>query len=321
MLSQPLLRRLKERRVHADIDVFAPAWVAPVYRLMPEVARVIDNPFKHGELRLLARRRFGRELSAAHYGQAIVLPNSAKSALLPFFARIAKRTGFIGEMRRGLLNDARALDEADLPLMVERFAYLAEPLGAPLQRPLPHPRLVVDERARRATLEKLDLSEAGALAIFCPGAEYGPAKRWPARHFSTLARGLREAGYTVCLLGSNKDRAVGETVAELAGKACRNLCGSTTLEEAIHLIAGARLVVSNDSGLMHVAAALDRRLVALFGSSSPRFTPPLSDRATVLRLDLSCSPCFSRECPLGHFDCMNNLLPETVLSAALGGAA
>ncbi|HEX6829132.1 MAG TPA: lipopolysaccharide heptosyltransferase II, partial [Burkholderiales bacterium] len=224
------------------------------------------------------------------------------------------RTGFVGEMRRGILNDARHLDRQRYPLMVERFALLAEPRNTPLQRPLPRPSLHVSEERRRQTLSRLGLPAGEPLAVLCPGAEYGPAKRWPAEYYAALAGRLADRGHTVWAVGSPKDAEVGAEIERLAAGRCLNLCGRTSLADVIDILAGAALVVTNDSGLMHIAAALDRPMLALYGSSSPGFTPPLSERAQVLRLDLPCSPCFQRECPLGHFDCMRRLTPDQVLA-------
>ena len=314
VLAQPLLRRLRERAPGAVLDALAPPWTAPLLSRMPEVAEVIVSPFRRGALQLGERLRLAREIRGRGYERAVVLPNSLKSALVPLLAGIPRRTGFVGEMRSGILNDARRLDQARFPLMVERFALLAEPPGADLERPLPPPALAVGEAERRAALAAAGLSPAGPVAVLCPGAEYGPAKRWPERHFAALAQRLHERGYEVWAVGSPKDAAVGAEIECLSGGRCVNLCGRTSLTQAIDLVAGAALVVTNDSGLMHVAAALDRPLVAIYGSSSPGFTPPLSARARVLKLDLPCSPCFRRECPLGHFRCMLELTPERVLA-------
>ncbi|HET9664722.1 MAG TPA: lipopolysaccharide heptosyltransferase II [Burkholderiales bacterium] len=314
VLAQPLFRLLHETRHEAAVDVLAPPWTFPLLARMPEVRRGIPNPFDHGELRLGARRRLGRELHSAGYDQAIVLPNSFKSALIPYFAGIPLRTGFRGELRWGLLNDVRVLDERAMPQMVQRYASLA---SAPetSSMPIPETRLRIDEPARAATLARLQLDASRPVAALCPGAEYGPAKRWPAQHFAGLANRLAANGMTVWLVGSSRDRELGEEIAALSAGACRNLCGRTTLDEAIDVLASCELVVSNDSGLMHVAAALGRRLIALYGSSSPDFTPPRSATASVMRLDLPCSPCFKRVCPLGHFNCMLQLTPEQVCSA------
>lgn len=312
MLMQPMLMRLKQRHPDCLIDVLAPAWTAGLLHALPEVNQTLVNPFPHGALNLKARYQLGVSLRAARYDQAIVLPNSLKSALVPFFAHIPQRTGFVGEMRYGLLNDARKLDKKVLPLMVERFAQLAEPRGGQIPRPLANPKLTVTPEQVDATLKKLGLTLDLPVAIFCPGAEYGPAKRWPVAYFAETAQRLQQQGYAVWLIGSAKDRDVAENIVALGNKSTRNLCGSTDLADAIALLSCAHLVISNDSGLMHLAAALDRPLIALFGSSSPAFTPPLSPAALVVKLDIACSPCFKRECPLGHFNCMNQLTPDRV---------
>ncbi|HET7401554.1 MAG TPA: lipopolysaccharide heptosyltransferase II [Usitatibacter sp.] len=313
VLSHPLLVRLKARDPQGAIDVLAPPWALAVYRRMPEVHAAIANPFGHGDLRLAERRRFAKSL--ASNDRAIVLPNSLKSALIPWHAGIAVRTGWRGEMRYGLLNDLRRLDEEALPLIVERYAALAQPAGEPLERPVPAPRLAVDPAAREATLARHGLAVAAPVAAFAPGAVYGPAKRWPARHFAELARTLHARGWQVWLLGSARDQPVTAQVQALSGNVCRDLAGRTSLDEAIDLLSLATRVVTNDSGLMHIAAALDRPLAAIFGSSSPAFTPPLSPRARVISLRLSCSPCFARTCPLGHTNCLETLPAADVLAA------
>ena len=313
VMAQPLFMRLKDRDPDTLIDVFAPAWVAPILRRMPEVNEVVTNPFAHGELKLKVRWKMARAFARSRYDQAIVLPNSLKSALIPCFAGIPRRTGFVGEMRYGLLNDARRLDAAAYPRMVDRFALLATEAGQPLAGPLPNPRLGFDDAHRRALLARLGIDDRRPAVALCPGAEYGPAKRWPEAHFAALARLLAGRGYDVWLVGSAKDRPIGEAIAAAAAGTCRNLCGDTALDDAVDVLASAVAIVTNDSGLMHVAAALGKPLVALYGSSSPDFTPPLSATARIARLGLPCSPCFQRECPLGHLDCLRKLAPERVL--------
>jgi heptosyltransferase-2 len=314
ILAQPLFRLLHAAHPELMLDVMAPEWTLPLLKRMPEVRQAILNPFGHGELKLGARRRLGQELRSARYDQAIVLPNSFKSALLPYFARIPLRTGFRGEMRWGLLNDVRTLDEPTLPLMAQRYAALANVANEP-PAVLPDVQLDIDVAARAATLARLGLDMKRPVAALCPGAEYGPAKRWPPHHFAELGRQLAARGLAVWLIGSSRDQALGAEIATLSEGACRNLCGRTTLDEAIDLLASSVLVVSNDSGLMHVAAAVGKPVVALYGSSSPRFTPPLSAAAKIVRLDLPCSPCFKRACPLGHFNCMMQLTPDRVCAA------
>ncbi len=314
LLSQPLLTLLKQQDPEAMIDVLGPGWALPIFRRMPEVAEAIESPFAHGELALGKRLKVGAQLRARRYDRAYVLPNSFKSALVPLFARIPERIGFVGEARHWLLTDARRLDERALPLMVQRFAHLAAPRGSALDGALPNPRLQVEPAERDHLMAQLGLVRPSRLICFCPGAEYGPAKRWPPHYFGELAAALHAEGSTVWIVGSSKERDMGEAIRERSAGVAVNLCGSTTLDQALVVLSGADLVVTNDSGLMHVAAALDRPMVALYGSSSPAFTPPLSRRAQILKLDVPCSPCFERTCPLGHFDCMMKLMPARVLA-------
>jgi heptosyltransferase II len=321
LLSQPLLALLKQRDPQATIDVLGPGWALPIFRRMHEVDEAIESPFAHGELALRERLQIGRHLRARHYDRAYVLPNSFKSALVPLFARIPERIGFVGEARRWLLTDARKLDERALPLMVQRFAHLAAPRGAAVEGELPNPRLQVEPAERDRLMAQLGLVRPSRLVCFCPGAEYGPAKRWPPQYFGELAAALAAEGNAVWIVGSSKERDIGEAIRESSAGVALNLCGRTTLDQAVVLLSGADMVVTNDSGLMHVAAALDRPMVALYGSSSPAFTPPLSRRAQILKLDVPCSPCFERTCPLGHFDCMMKLMPGRVLAEIHGHSA
>jgi heptosyltransferase-2 len=316
LLAQPLLARLHKRLPGVGIDALAPPWTAAVFKRMPEIEEVIPSPFLHGELRLKDRWHLGRSLRQ-RYDEAIVLPNTFKSALIPFFADIRLRVGFVGESRYGLLNVVHKLKEERLPLMAERYAQLAEHPGEEVVRPLEPVRLRVDEANLLITLARLGLSSVKPVAVFCPGAEYGPAKRWPERHFAALAQRLAARGRAVWLIGSDKDQTTGEEIAKLSEGTAINLCGRTDLASAIDLISTAEVVVSNDSGLMHVAAALGRPLVALYGSSDSKHTPPLAAthlHARVVEIkDLECRPCFKRECPLGHFRCMNDITPERVM--------
>jgi heptosyltransferase-2 len=312
VMTEPLLRRLAARGER--VTVGALPWVAPVYRAMPQVAEVIEFPFAHGGLQLKARRALAREL-AGRFDVAYVLPNSLKSALLPLLAGIPRRVGYLGEARVGLLTHRlRNPPRNKRPPMVAFYSALAGEPGGEADRP----RLQVDATQCEAELRRHGLTRAGYY-VFVPGAEYGPAKRWPAAHFAELAQRLDAP---VLLLGSGKEAALGAEIAErAAGADCRNLAGATTLAGAFALIAGARRVVTNDTGLMHVAAALDVPQVAIFGSSSPLHTPPLSGQARViwLRQDpdyqppLDCAPCYERQCPLGHLRCLNDIKPARVL--------
>lgn len=306
VMSQVLYIYLQQTRPGVAIDVLAPAWTEPLLQRMPEVRSAIPMPLGHGELGLGRRWRLGRQLRSRKYDQALLLPNSLKSALVPFFAGIPRRTGWRGEQRYGLLNDLRQLDEQALPLMAQRFLALGQTAGDALPDTLPAPRLVVEETRAGLLLEHFHLAPDRPLLALCPGAEFGSAKRWPAAHYAELAERYLDLGWQVVLLGSGKDQPVTQEVWQLceSHRDCVDLAGHTELAEAVDLLSRADAVVSNDSGLMHIAAALARPLVVVYGATSPDFTPPLNDNAAVVVSDIDCAPCFARECPLGHHGCM-----------------
>jgi heptosyltransferase-2 len=308
VMAQSLFKTLKSRRPDAAIDVLAPDWSLPVLQRMPEVRTAVPVPIGHGELAIGTRRRLGHSLRGK-YGRAIILPRSLKSALVPWFAAIPRRTGFRGEMRYGVVNDIRPLDRAVLDQTVKRFVALGLEAGEALSD-TPFPELSVSPENRKAVMDKLGLDSGRPVIAMMPGAEYGPAKCWPLEKFAALGEMLDRDGYTVWVLGSERDREAGQQIAA-AGKA-RNLCGQTSLADAIDLLASCHAVVTNDSGLMHVAAAAGTRVIAIYGSSTPAYTPPLTLRHTIHYLALSCSPCFERQCPLGHLRCLRDIGAERV---------
>ena len=316
VMTQPLLRRLHERHSGCQIDVFAPKWSQAVYQRMPEVNDILDNPFGHGALQLCERWRVGRKLGKRGYDQVIVLPGSIKSAIIAAATGIKQRTGYVGESRYLLLNDIRKLDKTALPLMVDRYTALAHESQATFNGVSSQPRFAIQAADQATALSTHGLQTDKPIIAFCPGAEYGSAKRWLPEHFATTARYYAEHGYQIWLFGSQKDFAIADEINQLSGCLCVNLCGKTSLAEAIDLLACAETVICNDSGLMHVAAAVGCKLVAVYGSSSPDHTPPLSDKAQIATLNLDCSPCFKRECPLGHTDCLRKLLPEKIIELA-----
>ena len=318
VMAQTLFVCLKRQHPDCQIDVLAPEWSRPLLERMPEVREALSFPLGHGAFELATRRRIGQQLRG-RYDQAILLPNSLKSALVPYFAGIPKRTGWRGELRFGLLNDIRTLDKARYPLMIERFMALAYAPGSELPKPYPEPRLAIDPASREAALARFGLSLDRPVLALCPGAEFGEAKRWPAEHYAAVADARLRQGWQVWLFGSQKDAPGGEEIREWVTPGFEedvyNLAGRTSLAEAIDLLSCASAVISNDSGLMHVAAALDRPLVAVYGSTSPGFTPPLASQVEVVRLGLECSPCFDRTCRFGHYDCLRLLQPSQVQDA------
>jgi len=312
-MSHCLVQVLQQDAPETVVHMVAPPATEPLAERMPGVERAFSLAVAHGELGLGKRRAEGRRLAREGYHQAIVLPNSFKSALVPYWARIPLRTGWHGESRYGVLNDRRRLDTRRYPLMIERFMALARAADAPLPEPYPVPRLEVDEENRARLIRTHSLRTADGVLALCPGAEFGPAKRWPAQHYAAVARHAVTQGRQVWLLGSPKDQPVCAEIAARVGPGVVNLAGRTRLLDALDLLSCADRVVSNDSGLMHVACAVDVPVTAVYGSTSPDFTPPLGDKTTVLRLGLPCSPCFQRECPFGHLRCLTELEPRQVI--------
>jgi len=315
VMAQSLFITLKKSQPDCRIDVLAPAWTFSLLERMPEVTQAIAMPLTHGQFGLLARIKMGRKLRLERYSQAIVLSNSWKSALIPFFADIPVRTGYLGECRWGLLNDARKLNKNLLTMTVQRFVALGLPGSATLPPGYPIPALVVDPNKQQAVTEKFGLTPSIKTLALCPGAEYGAAKRWPADYFAEVARQKIAQGWQVWLFGSDKDKAICDTINSDNKGLCRNFAGQTSLAEAVDLMSLASTVVSNDSGLMHLAAALDKKIIALYGSSDPAFTPPLNDKARIISLHVDCSPCFKRDCPLGHTRCLTDIEPAQVLES------
>ena len=317
VMAEPLLATLAEDGDR--LTVAALPWVAPVFSAMPEVAEIIELPFAHGRLDWSARRRLGAELRD-RFDVAYVLPNSLKSALLPWLARIPERVGYAAEGRSPLLSRRVAAPDGRPP-MVGYYGALAPGAFDDGRRP----RLHLEATLLEQTTSRHGL-QRGRYWTFAPGAEYGPAKRWPAPHYAALARSLNDAaGTPTVLLGSPGEAELCAEIAAKAGDACRVLAGRTSLLEAIALIAASRGLASNDSGLMHVAAAFGVAQVAVFGSTSPLHTPPLNDRARVLwlkeELQLDCMPCFDRTCRFGHYRCLTSVTPERVESALLQAAS
>lgn len=309
VMSQGLLQVLRSRWPEVAIDVLAPPPSAAVFGRMAEVRHVLVAPFRPGRFDLLSRIKLGRSL-AGQYGAAYVLPGSWKSAVVPYAARIPRRTGYLREVRWGLLNDIAVLPE----VMRRRTALAFQALGdrgvLDQAENLRNPRLVVDRQNCRSLLSVHGLV-ANGYVVLCPGAEFGPAKRWPSRHWATLAERAAERGFAAVLIGSGKDQQIAREIAAIS-PSVRDLTGRTSMADAIDLIACARITVANDSGLLHVAAAVECPVLGLYGSTSPTDAPPLADHARALSLHLPCAPCRKRDCPLGHKDCLEKLAPSDV---------
>jgi heptosyltransferase-2 len=306
VMAQSLFITLKQAFPAVIIDVLAPAWSLPLLSRIPQINEAIALPIRHGQMALTTRFRLGRQLRHKGYTRAIVIPRSFKAALVPFFAGIPVRTGYRGEMRYGVINDMRVLDKEVLTQTVQRQVALGLPATASQPPGIPYPELQIDEHHQRQLLAEFGLNLDKPIIGLMPGAEYGPAKQWPIAYYQELAGKLIAAGYQVWVFGSEKECASGEQIGQ-AGKGIINLCGKTHLVDVIDLIALCDSVVSNDSGLMHIACAMDTKVIAIYGSSDPAYTPPLSNQAQVIYLGLECSPCFKRECPYGHYRCLKEI--------------
>lgn len=316
VMAQSLFKIIKQQTPEANISVLAPQWCETILHRMPEVTDVIYMPVGHGALNLGMRWKLGKKLRKQKFDQAIVLPGSFKSALIPWFAKIPKRTGFVGEQRWGLLNDIRHLDKKATPQNVQRYITLAvDKMDKNISNTIqpPYPSLIVNLKKRNQAIEKFGLNSSDPILALCPGAEYGPAKRWPKKYFADVARQKHQNGWQVWIFGSENDKDIAQRINGMTSNICSDLTARTTLGEAVDLMSCAKIVVTNDSGLMHVAAAIGSHVIALYGSSSDGFTPPLTEKCDRLNLKLSCSPCFKRECPLGHLNCLNQMTPEKVL--------
>ena len=314
LMAQPLLQLLHEQ--NHQIDILAPNSTAAFAERMPQIHKTLLLPLKHGELNLKRRYQLGKSLRG-QYAQAIVLPNTLKSALIPWWAKIPKRVGWLGEQRYFLLNDYRRLNKEHLPSLIERYAALGVPKDT-VPTKLSQPKLTIDTDNLQRCLTTLNLNTEQPILALCPGAEYGPTKRWPAKHYATVAKHFIDQGWQVWLLGTAQEKQAAEKIQQDTDHHCINLCGKTSVLDVIDLLSVSQLVASNDSGLMHIAAAVDVPLVAIYGSTSPRYTPPASNKATVIQLDFPCSPCFKRECPLPgkeHLRCLTQLQPERVIAA------
>jgi heptosyltransferase-2 len=317
VMAQSLFKFLKLTYRDIAIDVLVPQSNAELLKLMPEIRRIISHDIQHGELAWDKRRQLAEQLRRENYQQAIVLPNSWKSALIPYWANIPKRTGFKGEMRYGLLNDIRTKNKLTLRRTVDQFIALGMEKNDNRIGQLIPPKPYLSIGNITQSLQKLNITRpTQPILVLCPGAEYGIAKQWPLEYYAILAKKVIAQGWKVWIIGSPKDSVIGSRVEALSGSAeidCISFCGQTNLIDAVNLMSLAHTVVTNDSGLMHVAAALNKPLIAIYGSSTPAMTPPLNPQAKILYRGLSCSPCFKRTCRYQHYQCLRNIKPEQVL--------
>lgn len=315
VMSQALFKLLKKQDPNCCIDVFANLELHQILKHMPEVDNYLVSPFKHGELRLFERFKLAKKLRENSYTHAYVITNSFKSALIPFWANIPIRIGWSGEYRYILLNNIKPPIKKT-SFMIERLVALGIESNKQLPLPLQAPQLHISQKELEITLKHLKINLPNKpILILCPGAEYGITKRWPTTYFAEIAKIKKNEGLEVWILGGVKDKILGQEIQTHCDNICLDLTGKTSLSDTIELLSLASVVVTNDSGLMHIAAALNKSLVAIYGSSSAKFTPPLTDKAKIICLNLPCRPCFKRKCPLKHMKCLNDLYPKLVLQS------
>ncbi len=312
MMSQALFIHLFQQG--HELHVLAPEWNFAVLERMPEVKKCIPLPLTHAEFKLRERYRIGKALRAEYYDRAIILQNSWKSALIPYFANIPRRTGWKGECRYGLINDMRHLNKAELPLMVQRYVNLAYGKNKPWNvSSFPYPALKVDQDIRQKILDKYGLSLSKPILALSPGAAFGETKQWPAEYYADIAQEKINQGWQVWLFGTAKDKLATDAIMHYTDDQCINLAGLLPLDETVDLMSAAKVFVGNDSGLLHVAAALKVPVIGIYGSTTADFTPPLSQQSQILFVkNLSCRPCFQRTCRFKHLRCLWDIKPEKV---------
>ncbi len=303
IFSQMLYTQLQAQQPQVRIDVAAPAWTEALLQRMPQVHQhhIIDIP--HGRLKPHRQWRLAQQWRG-QYTQAIVVPRSAKAALAATLAGIPRRTGFASNGRPGLINDARPRPDG----VIARMLTLA---GADPSTEVAHPKLEVDPDRARTVMQRFGLDPQARWVGLMPGAAYGSAKQWGVAAFAELAALLIEQGYRVCVLGGKKEPLMGDQIATVSDSVV-NLCGKTTLDEAVDLISALACAVCNDSGLLHVAAAVDTPTVGIYGATSPHTHPPLNPNASICYADTVCSPCQQRHCPYETHGCMRAITPEQV---------
>ena len=319
VMAQALYKRLKEEEPNCTIDVISPKWSLPLIERMPEVSANLISPYSHGDIKLFSRYKLGKDLRNSQYNRAILLTNSLKSSLIPFFARIPIRTGWLGEMRYGFVNDIRQLELNDKLLMVEKFAALSIQRTNYSLSNLNLPSLTIDSDNQNDKLDKFQINVNLPSLAICPGAEFGPSKRWPAKYYSKVAKNYISKGWNVICFGSPNDKEIGKRIDSSNSldqdNKFHNLIGKTSLADAIDLLAHCQRVVTNDSGLMHIAAGVGTPLVALYGPSSPEYTPPLIKENKILRKIEGYDKIRKGDMAGGYHKSLLSIKPEEVLTA------
>ncbi len=289
VMAQTLFKVLHQQYPDVTLDVIAPPWPYDLLQRMPEVNNHYKIAVQRGAFSWQARRDIADNIKDKQYDWAITMPVTWKSALNGYWSGALRRTGFLGEMRFGLLNDWRQLDTKKLPYMVQRYVSLGLDSSAPIPElnAISKPQLAVDKNNITHWLQQLNITQRKPIVALMPGAEFGPAKRWSTENYALIARHLIESGCQVLILGSPKDFATAEDIVLKSGVPLLNLCGKTSLLDAVDILSCVNLAISNDSGLMHIAAAVNIPQIAIYRSSTPEFTPPLNSKAIVLQAEFN----------------------------------
>ena len=309
-----VVRVLKARFPHRPVDMLATPLTAPLANHMPGVRKAVISELPRSRLALARQWRLARALSAEGYGSALVLPRTWKSALLPWLAGIPQRTGFVGEARLLLLNDRRR-GERKLERMVERCVTLALPRDAPMPDPIPPPRLIVRMQDALAWRTANDIDLRQPAVALAPGS-VGSAKRWTVEGYGAVAAALAQQGIAAWILGGPAEKELAAEIVRRSGGSARDFTGPA-LRHAIMGLATARAAVSNDSGLMHVSAALGIPTHGIFGPTDPWLWGPLNPLAGIIetQTELPCRPCHQPVCRLVHHRCMRDIPADAVLGA------
>jgi heptosyltransferase-2 len=302
VMSSVLIKALKNNQ-NNSIDILVNSNLISLANLIPGIRKVIASETEHGKLSLIYRIKKGLSLRSEQYNECYILTNSFKSAIIPLIARIKKRISYLGEYRYGLINIIKQPIERNLG-MVNRYLNLIDQKYSDVANPVFNINTNKESVFNKFKFE-------GKYIVFCPDAEYGPAKRWPTDKWLDLATELSQH-YKVIIVGL--DISISEEFKPLESDKIINLIGKTNLVEVMKIIALSEGVISNDSGLMHVSASLDKKIIALYGSSSPTYTPPLisKEKREIIYKNLDCSPCFKRVCPLGHTKCLNDIKVDEI---------
>ncbi len=291
-----------------QVDVLCASWLKPIYQGMAEVNQVIALDLQHGKLQLGLYWQTAKQLRG-HYQACYIIPRKLKAALIPWLAKIPQRVGYLGESRYGLIN-RRIRSEAEHKLWVQKICALYDKQAAS-QQSYPLPKLQTNAQNKEKWLQQLKPDKAPLVALM-PGASYGPSKQWPVEQFHQAVKILHPE-HNIVILGGKKEQQIGEQIKQGFDTGVSNLCAKTSLQDAVDILSISDFCISNDSGLMHVAAASGCFVKALYGSSSPDYTPPLTDNKQIFSDKLDCKPCFERRCRYGHYHCWQKVTPKRVL--------